>query len=340
MLAIIPPAMSRFMLATTPPEINRPYAIVRAETERSVMELDPRLIAELYKRDGALLFRGFAVDLEEFDAFAGQFCATSVFNDSPGRQVLDAARNIQSVNLGTEPFPLHPELSREPWKPDACFFLCLQPPRGGGMTTVCDGVELVRQMPDEIRDGLAGRRLVYMQPGWPELFEYWLGTATPNDLQLASPPPGCPYRFARANGQVRRIFSRPALHRPMFTDALAFGNFLLFARYFGGRSNFPVLDDGAPVPAAWMETIKALGDRLAAPIAWEKGDLVMLDNSRFMHGRTEITEPRQRLIASYFGYLNFALPDPEEPIDPIWRRTNFRPPVPPAHPRAALRSAS
>jgi hypothetical protein len=55
----------------------------------------------------------------------------------------------------------------------------------------------------------------------------------------------------------------------------------------------------------------------------------MLDNTRFMHGRTAIADPGERLIATYFGYLNFAIPDPEEPADPIWRREVFIPPPQP-----------
>jgi hypothetical protein len=52
----------------------------------------------------------------------------------------------------------------------------------------------------------------------------------------------------------------------------------------------------------------------------------MIDNSRFMHGRTAVLYPEARLIASYFGYLRFAAPDPEEPADPPWRRGPFNPP--------------
>ena len=34
----------------------------------------------------------------------------------------------------------------------------------------------------------------------------------------------------------------------------------------------------------------------------------------------------ERLILTYFGYLSFAIPDPEEPPNAIWRRENFEPP--------------
>lgn len=322
--------VTRTMAVFQIPNAGLPYGLIEPQGETSPNALDSEWISELYRQHGALLLRGFDTNIDSFRRFAAQFCTTSVFNESTDRQILDATQNIQSVNGGVRPFPLHPELSREPWKPDVCFFTALSPPHAQGATTICDGVELARRMPAAIREGLVNRRLLYIQQAAPEILDYWLGTPRPSDAQLAAPPDACPYQFRRMGNIVIRTFSRPALHKPMFTDGPAFGNFLLFARYHNGRHNFPVLDDGQPVPETWVEAIKALGDTLSTPVQWQKGDLLMLDNSRFMHGRTAILDPHERLIASYFGYLTFAVPDPEEPVDAIWRRENFRPPVPSA----------
>jgi alpha-ketoglutarate-dependent taurine dioxygenase len=314
------------MVAILEPVPERPLALLTADDARDPLALDPALVVALYKAHGALLLRGFDLDLDRFRHFTAQFCSGSVFNESPDRRVLDADHGIQSVNGGTRAFPLHPELSREPWKPDVCFFACLVPPRTLGATTICDGIELVRRLPAEVRDGLAGRRLVYNQLATPETLRYWLGTATPDDSALAAPPPACPYAFWRAGEHVVRSFSRPALHRPMFADGPAFGNFLLFARFFNEQPGFPVLDDGRHVPEHWLHAIRTTGERLSLGVAWRQGDLLMLDNTRFMHGRTAVTDPDTRLIASYFGYLDFARPDPEEPAGAPWRTTAFRPP--------------
>ncbi len=311
------------------PEPGRPHVLIEAAGEASILDVDPAAIVALYKAHGALLLRGFRADIDDFGTFARQFCSTSVFNESPGRQPMDPSRNVHTVDAGSGPFALHPELSREPWKPDAAFFGCMIAPREGGATTICDGVELVRALPDDLRRALEGRRLLYVKPTWPALLQFWLGTAEPSDAQIANPPSGCPYQFRRINGHVFRFFTRPALHRPMFIDEPAFGNFLLFARFNNKRPDHPILDDGKQVPEEWLQAIKATGDRLSVPIVWREGDVVMLDNTRFMHGRTAITDPGERLIATFFGYLNFALPNPEEPADAPWRRADFYPPGPP-----------
>lgn len=318
------------MAELIPPSADRPFVTIRAESEQSPLDVAADLVVAQYKTHGAVLLRGFATDLERFRRFAEQFCVSSTFNDSRGREILDAAHNIQSVNRGVAAFPLHPELSREPWKPDACFFGCLTPPREQGATTICDGVALVRDFPAEVRAQFEGRRLLYLQPAIPEELAYWLGTPTPTDRQLAAPPPQSPYFFGRSGTTVVRGFARPALHRPMFAEGPAFGNFLLFGRYLRGIRDFPLFEDGSIVPDALLERVRAVADRLTVPIAWQRGDLLMLDNTRFMHGRTAVIDPERRLIASYFGYLRFAKPDPEEPLDPPWRRGPFRPPMPTA----------
>lgn len=320
------------MARYTPPQPGCPLVLVEPAAERGILSIDRDEVVALYKAHGALLFRGFGADLGAFHIFAKQFSRTAVVNESPGRTPLDSEKSLYSVDGGTCAFALHPELSREPWKPDLAMFCCLSAPGEGGRTTVCDGIELVRALPEEVRRGLNGRRLIYLKGVWPELLEYWLGTATPDDALLRNPPSACPYRFMRLDdGRIVRHFSRPALHKVMFADALAFGNFLLFARFNNGRGNFPLLDDMRPVPEAWLQAIKATGDRLAYAVEWQQGDVVMLDNSRFMHGRTAIIDPVERQIATYFGYLDFAVPDPEEPADAIWRRTDFHPPPPPEH---------
>ncbi len=313
------------------PQSGQPLVIVIGESEKSILDIDPEAVMAQYKAHGALLFRGFGANLVQFNGFARQFCRTSVVNESPGRALLDPANAIYSVDGGTNAFSLHPELSREPWKPDLAMFGCLgASPGQGGQTTACDGIALVKALPVEVRDGLLGRRLVYVKAAWPSLLEYWLGTAEPKDALLAKPPAGCPYQFMRLNdGRIARHFSRPALHKPMFADDPAFGNFLLFARFNNGRIGFPLLDDYSPVPDEWLHVIRETGDALSVAVDWQKGDVLMLDNTRFMHGRTAILDAAQRQIATYFGYLKCAIPDAEEPADAIWRREDFEPPRPP-----------
>ncbi|HYI64185.1 MAG TPA: TauD/TfdA family dioxygenase [Allosphingosinicella sp.] len=314
------------MAEVIPPGAGRPYATIRAEQEESPLDFAPDAVISLYKAHGALLLRGFSTDLDRFRRFAEQYCASSALNDSRGRELLDHVHNIQSVNRGVAPFPLHPELSREPWQPDVCFFGCLNAPSEQGATTLCDGVEIVAQLPADVRQAFENRRLLYVQAATAEELEFWLDTPDPSDAQLAEPPAKSPYFFWRDQERIIRAFTRPALHRPMFTDAPAFGNFLLFARYCLGIQGVPLFEDLSQVPDPLLAAVKSVSDGLTAPINWQRGDVLMIDNTRFMHGRTAVRDAGERLIASYFGYLRFALPNPEEPAHPLWRAGPFNPP--------------
>lgn len=321
------------MTGVAPPTPGCPLVFIEPAGSRALSEIDPAPVMAAYRAHGALLLRGFAYELAEFRAFCRGFCPTAAINESPGRVNVGQEADVQSVNLGEDAFPLHPELSREPWKPDTAFFACLAPPArgGGGETTVCDGIALADALPNPVRVGFAAHRLLYLMPTWPELFAFWLGTPSPSAALLANPPETCPYRFLTlGNGQVMRGFTRPALHRPMFADRLAFGNFLLFARYHVGRRDFPLFADFSPVPDAWAEAAQRAGEAHSYAHDWQQGDILMLDNTRFMHGRRAIADAHARNIVTYFGYLAAAPPNPEEPRNPIWRQRDFTPPRNPA----------
>jgi Taurine catabolism dioxygenase TauD, TfdA family len=277
-------------------------------------------------KDSAVLVRGFPPGISAFNDFASRFCATSVFNESPDRLLLDDKNNIQSVNLGDDPFPLHPELSRVPWKPDICFFHCITAPEEGGETTFCDGVEIARRLPAEVRSVLEKRSLLYMQHAGPPVLDFWLGTATPSDALLAHPPAQCPYRFRRIGNNVVRFFARPSLHKPLFSDERAFGNFILFARDYLNIDRIPLFEDGSRIPDWIVDAVREAASSITYAVRWRPGDILILDNSRFMHGRRAITDQGDRLIATYFGYLKGVTQGPDEIPNPPWRHANFRPP--------------
>lgn len=304
-----------------------PLLVIQGEAGLSPLAVDAAAIEGLFRDHGALLLRGFDLDVRTFREFAERICETSVFNESPNRAVLDAESNIQSVDLGSEPFPLHPELSREPWRPDVCLFACFDAPRHGGETTVCDGVELVKRLPGELVTAMKKHNIFYFQQASPDALAFWLGTLTPTPEQLAHPPKQCPYFFMADGNRVFRGFGRPLLHKPMFTGEPAFANFLLFARDYQHVDNFPILEDGSNVPEEWMAAVRKAAAEITYDVTWQAGDVLVLDNSRFMHGRRTITDPGNRTIASYFGYAGFAPHNAFEPVDPLWRRSNFRAPI-------------
>ncbi len=86
---------------------------------------------------------------------------------------------------------------------------------------------------------------------------------------------------------------------------LAFGNFLFFAWFGLGVRNFPAFDDGSTIPVSLLEQIKEISDKITYPFAWQKNDLLKLDNTRFMHGRRKISPPRESLDRDLFRISQF-----------------------------------
>jgi len=290
---------------------------------------DTAKIRQSIETEGALLLRGYATTVEGFAALGNALCSTSLFNESPHRELLGTGVTVQSVNLGPDPFPLHPELSREPWRPDLAMFACLDAPGVGGQTNFCDGIEIAERLPPEVREELDGKQLFYIRGASPELLRYWLGTSEPSDDLLANPPPSCPYWFRRGpqanGGRILRGFARPALEPTLFQQVPAFANFLLFARDYLRIEHVPLLE-GKPFDEEMVDAIRSTARRLTHAHRWQQGDVLLLDNSRFMHGRRAIADAGERRIATYFGYLRGIERREGEPENPVWRRENFIPP--------------
>lgn len=316
---------SRLMSVAESPSPLLPFTLIEGRGKQ-LEQCDESQVRECLEDRGAVLLRGYQPSLGSFADLGNRLCTSSLFNESPNRDVLEAGGSIvQSVNLGADPFPLHPELSREPWRPDLAMFSCIEPPVVGGQTNICDGIAIVENLPPELRERLAGSQLFYIRQASPEALSYWLGTPTPDDLMLANPPASCPYWFRRAPGQILRGFLRPVFEPTIFQQAPAFANFLLFARDYLRQDRIPLLD-GKVFPDDWVDTIRSTARRLTYSHRWQQGDVLVLDNSRFMHGRKAIVDPRARQIATYFGYLKGVGPRPGEPADPVWRRERFIPP--------------
>ena len=294
----------------------------------SLEHADVTAIRQLIEDRGAVLLRAFETTLDGFAALAQSLCSTSVFNESPNRELLGAGVQIQSVDLGADPFPLHPEVAREPWRPDLAMFFCLDPPGVGGQTNICDGIAIVDSLPDPVRRALEGKRLFYIRPASPEMLRYWLGTDRPDDALLADPPAACPYWFRRSPQGIVRGFTRPALEPTLFQRRPAFANFLLFARDYLRKRRIPLLE-GQVFDDETVDEIRSVARALTYSHRWQQGDVLLLDNSRFMHGRKAIADPGERRIATYSGYLRGIDRREGEPADPIWRRETFTPPEKP-----------
>jgi len=306
------------------PAAGRNYAaIVATPGAGDLSALDPATIESAFRSHGALLVRGFPLELDDFSAFTRRFCNRFVRNESGRRLQISRDGTTQTVNIGKEAFPLHPELSRVPWRPDIAWFACASPPSTDGETLLCDGVEVVTALSPGTRSQLEGRTLLYREETPREAFADLLGVPNPGPALLEQLSATSPFDFEMIGSRIFRSFRRPFFHRPLFTDAPAFGNFLLFARFMLNARAYPTFEDGSIIPDAVCAEIREVSDALTVAHRWQHGDVLMLHNSRFMHSRNTVSDLEERVIWTQFGYARFA---PEDRIgNEHWRHNDTLP---------------
>ncbi len=294
------------------------YGMILPSPSNTRLALLNRLrIQRLFKQYGALLFRGFDVGLPEFDDMTSRYCDSFVPNYSSTRQAMSVDGRTQTVDLGQSAFALHSELARVPWRPDIAWFACLSAPEPGEETVICDGIEVVRAMPPDLRELLSHRSLSHKTETPKEVCETWVGFSDPTEASLRRIKSDGPFVFSIENGRYFGTYTVPVLHKPNFSKENAFANFLLFARFTKKFRDFPTFEDGSEISDEICSAIKKITDELQVDVCWQDGDLLMLDNSRFMHGRHSVKDPARRVIATQFGYASFLTPK-RNPADEPW----------------------
>lgn len=288
----------------TPFSPMRPVPFGHSSARMVVREESPRLtdlplpaVRDLFKEAGLILFRGFEGGAEKFKAFAGQF-TRRFLRDLGGSKTLDVGGDyVQTLVAAGNPQDLHCESARGPNPPDLLWFHCLTPARTGGETTFADGVEIWQRLSEPTRSLFLASRLRYTEVLPPEQWRVGLKLfflAELDHLNLG----GTTFHF-QEDGTLRMEFVTSAVRRTRWGRRLTFTNSLTGP--YPGRVAF---EDGTPVPAGIMAEIKTAHEQLIDQIGWQPGDLLMLDNSRYMHGRRGFTD-RNRSHLTLMGIANF-----------------------------------
>jgi alpha-ketoglutarate-dependent taurine dioxygenase len=59
--------------------------------------------------------------------------------------------------------------------------------------------------------------------------------------------------------------------------------------------DFISFEDGTPIAPSLVARVREQAKAIAVPIKWSKGEVVMIDNSRVMHGRNAFTDPNRKI---------------------------------------------
>lgn len=278
--------------------------IVRAAGGRDPLALDPEEVKELFRRHGALLFRGFDFGGEPgFRAFTARYGRDFVSYPAVTRRRVSDDNTTQTVDHNTGAIPLHSELSYlpPPLCPEVCWFHCVRPPATGGQTLLCDGLLVRPLLADEVRDEL-DRRVLKYELGFPveECLNFFGADSLARFHEVVERH--SLQQVFKVEGDVIRM-SRVS---PVFTRSrFGYENVLANNIVNNGReAATPVFEDGSIIPGDIYDELDEVTGRLTVGVEWEADDLLMVDNTRVMHGRREV-EDEGRLIHTRFCSADF-----------------------------------
>ncbi|MGL4767152.1 MAG: TauD/TfdA family dioxygenase [Formosimonas sp.] len=251
-------------------------------------------IHQALNQQGWVLLRGFDTSLEKFASLMEALCTHLTFD--PAREY--GNQQAQKVNAGKAAVGLHIENGNTPFPPDVVAFYSRKSAAHGSQTTVCDGHEVYQNMSDELKalfrqPMTMTRRLP--QHIWKQYVFNELKTlssveeVTEAHLQMLLEASQATQASYLDDEQVLHfcLTSSPVIHSK-FSGLAAFANTIL-----GPSFNYEVptftLHNGETISAALKLELEALCERYTHEVQWQDGDVVVMDNTRVMHGRRAIT---------------------------------------------------
>ncbi len=279
--------------------------------------LQGEVIRAALDRDGVVLLR------EQGYAGAGFLQLTEALCDvfhTVGARTSAAASAADSYTMavpaGNYALLGHAESSFRPcaFIPDVCFFMCQVPPSvSGGETTFVDGVRLLQLLPDALRRRLQEQGVLYEFSWDAARWQAEFGVADESALRaFLDAFPHSHYRLEQ--GMLHMRHAAPAISRTRDGQA-AFANGILAhlpaithprhaARPVHVKpSNRVYFGDGEPLSNDIINLMIDAHDQLVQRHRWQAGDILIIDNRRFMHGREASAAPCERRIISRFGRL-------------------------------------
>jgi alpha-ketoglutarate-dependent taurine dioxygenase len=271
--------------------------ILSCNGDRDILNLDVLKVREIFKSSGVVLFRGFAVRDPTFPTLAGRFTSQFLQDRGNSKTSDPAGGFVQGVTLGTHHVELHCENAVSAERPDIIWFYCAAPALKGGETTFCDGVGIWDQLKDSTKQLFLTKKVKYTITV-PR--EQYLNNDQQIVLQVGALKfAGTTYRF-NDDESLTIEYVVSAVNKTRYGSQTAFANSIT-GPYPLYRTTFA---DNSPIPLAVIQEIKQLHQRLTENIPWQAGDLAMIDNSRFLHGRRAFYD-KQRRMFSLLSLANF-----------------------------------
>ncbi|WP_437766166.1 TauD/TfdA family dioxygenase [Sorangium sp. So ce281] len=270
----------------------------------------------LLARAGGVLFRGFGVTEAEFAEVVGALCEPLpyVYRSTPRTEVGERIYTATEYPAARD-IPMHCENAYQRDWPLRLFFFCDRAASRGGETPLADVARVTEALDPALVDRFARKRVMYVRnyrPGldlpWQTVFQTsergeverycavhdiaweWiegdaLRTRQVCDALAAHPVTGCVLWFNQAH--LFHVSSLPAAAR----------NAMLSVYAEDELPRHALFGDGSPIDEADLDRIRAAFAAHTVTFPWRTGDVLVLDNMSFAHGRRPFEGDRRVLVA-------------------------------------------
>ncbi|MGF1980208.1 MAG: TauD/TfdA family dioxygenase [Nostoc sp. CmiSLP01] len=258
----------------------------------NLLELDKEEIINLFKSSGILLFRGFHTNADIFKEFSNSL-STDFINYAGGafsRRVINGDETLLSVNDFKSEIKLHGEMYYQQNIPLMLWFFCANPPLKDGETTVCDGREFFNELSSSTKELFRRNNLKFTvtmsQEDWQKKYQ----TDDLNKLEEICHNNNT-HLQVNADQSVMLQYICPAIIPSRCGKYQVFINSLLPTKQLSPKIlNF---EDGSEIPDEVMFELNEIAEKITTAISWQKGDILMIDNTRILHGRRAFADDQR-----------------------------------------------
>lgn len=279
---------------------------------------EKRRLVELAKDHGALLFRGFPVTgADDFDTFIRAFELDSFTYEESFSNAI-RINKTDLVFTANEAPPdvsifLHHEMAQTPLYPAQLFFCCEIAPESDGETPLCRSDVLLRELevaaPNFVQAcERLGVRYSNVMPGEDDpasgqgrSWRSTLGVTSRDEAETRMKELGYDFEW-RSDESLRATTPvLPAIRRLRDGRRVFFNQLIAAFRGWQDARNEARksirFGDESEIPADAMQMAIDLADELSFDVAWQAGDVALVDNYLVMHGRRPFKGARRVLVS-------------------------------------------
>lgn len=281
------------------------------------LEKNKEDIENFIATNGALLIRGLGIsnDKEFGDALKLLFneeLANYIYRSTPRTEVNQSNVYTATEYHASEAIPQHNENAYSNSWPMRIGFTCLIPAKKMGNTPISDSREAYQKIPLEIREEFEKKHIMYVRNyseidlPWEEVFQ----TNNKQEVEWYCKQNNLQFEWT-LNGLRTKQVNQSTIMHPTTKEMLWFNQAHLFHSSnlspelkeglidLLGEENLPrnvFFGDGTPMDEEALSIIRKVFDATKFSFQWNKGDLLLLDNMLYTHGREPFEGNRKVLV--------------------------------------------